>query len=127
MVTALAGEGKGYSPLVLYPQTRFLLLEVAKGKIHITSEMSLQKLGCKIQPQAWIPLKMWAGREENAHLFRRRRALVACQSVRLTPLPQKASAVERSLTVFCKVIAYYNVIVQPSWRRAVKLFRLLMN
>lgn len=42
---------------------------------------------------------MWTGREGNTRLFSRRRALVARQSVRLAPLPRKASAVERSLTV----------------------------
>lgn len=42
---------------------------------------------------------MWAGREGNARSFSRRRALVARQSVWLAPLLQKASAVEKSLTV----------------------------
>lgn len=45
MITALAREGKGYSPLVSYPQTHFLLWEVVKGKIHITSEVPLTETG----------------------------------------------------------------------------------
>lgn len=126
-VTALAGEGKGCSPLVFYPQTHFVLLEVAKSKIHIASEMPLTETGLQdpapsldtAQNVGWQRGKCsFVQREESAG------SMPACTAGSATPKNISRWKITDS---FCKVTAYYNIIVQPSWRRAEKLFRLLMN
>lgn len=119
-VTLLAEKGKGYSPLVFSPQTRFLLLEVAKGKGHIASEMPLAATKRQDPATSLAPAQNvgWQ-REGKIHLFSRR-ALIVCQSVRLPPLPRKASAVKRSPTVFSEVAAR-SILLQPLWSQAGKL------
>lgn len=91
MITMLAGSGKGYLPLVFYPQIHFLSLKVAEDKIHISSGMPHTAIELQ-DPNPSLATAQNTGwqREGNADSFSRR-VLVACQSVCLLLLPKSIS------------------------------------